>query len=354
VKLRREATMLKKKAVSSMRRAAAAFNSYEEDGRTTAVLLHLQHAFEMLLKAGLVQEGQKVFDPNDGKSFGMEKCVNLAGQHLTLTPGEAGTIRTIDALRDEEQHWVAQPSEGILYAHARAGITAFDDILARVFGERIADHLPVRVLPISTEPPKDVQLLISSEYKQIQDLLAPGHRKRPDARAKIGALLAMEAHVAEGVVVSQKDVDRVEKAIRAGKEREQVFPRLSSLGLEVGGSGLTVTVRFTKNQGAPVTFVPADDPADAAAVREIDLQRKYHISAGQLARKLGLTNPKAFALRRYLGIDADPSCRHEFRFYNSVYPAYSDNAYTKMKAAIAEGDMDAIWAQCRPGKPQTA
>jgi hypothetical protein len=63
MKLRREARKLKAKALCSLRRAVTAFNAWDEDGRVTAVLLHLQHAAEMLLKAILVQKGVKVFDP---------------------------------------------------------------------------------------------------------------------------------------------------------------------------------------------------------------------------------------------------------------------------------------------------
>jgi hypothetical protein len=39
-----------------MRVPMTAFNSPQDDGRVTAVLLHLQHTFEMLLKAALVQD----------------------------------------------------------------------------------------------------------------------------------------------------------------------------------------------------------------------------------------------------------------------------------------------------------
>jgi hypothetical protein len=56
VTLRHEARELKRKAISSMRVTMTAFNSPQDDGRVTAVLLHLQHAFEMLLKAALVQD----------------------------------------------------------------------------------------------------------------------------------------------------------------------------------------------------------------------------------------------------------------------------------------------------------
>jgi len=49
----------------------------------------------------------------------------------------------------------------------------------------------------------------------------------------------------------------------------------------------------------------------AAAVREVDLQRKYHRSAAELASTVGLTEPRSLALRRHLGIDSDESYYHD-------------------------------------------
>lgn len=352
MRLRREARILKERAIASLRRAAGAFNSYEEEGRVPSVLLHLQHAFEMLLKSALVQQGVRVFDPKDGKALGVGRCVNLAQQHIKLSDSEAGTIRTIDAMRDEEQHWFAQPSEGILYAHARAAVTLFDDLLNRVFKERLVAHLPIRVLPISSEPPQDIQLLIDDEYSQIRKLLSPGNRRRAEAAARIRSLLAMEAHVAEDVLVSRKDVQRVERAIRAGKGRNQVFPRLSGIATDIAGEGMTIAVRFTKSGGAPVKFVAADDPAAAAAVREVDLQRKYHWTKGALADKLALSQPRALALRRYLGIEEDDDCRHDFIFGKSVHRQYSDNALKKMREALEKVDMTAVFKSHGPRRAQ--
>jgi hypothetical protein len=114
-KLRREARTLKAKALCSLRRAVTAFNSCDDDGRTTCVLLYMQHAAEMLLKAILVQKGMRVFDPNKRTIIGFEKCVNLATQHAKLTQEEAGLLRTVDALRDAEQHWLIVVPEDVLY-----------------------------------------------------------------------------------------------------------------------------------------------------------------------------------------------------------------------------------------------
>ncbi len=345
--LRRDAKGLKAKAIWSLHRCAEVFNSYQEDGRVTAVLLHLQHAFEMLLKAGLVQHRIEVLDPKLGRSIGMEKCINLGRQHLQLAETEAGLLRAIDALRDDEQHWFTLISEGLLYAHVRGAVTLFDDLLQREFDDRLAAHLPVRVLPVSTELPSDVQLLIDAEYSQIQQLLKPGRRRRSEAQARIRSLLAMEAHAREDVRVSAKDVDRVEQAIKAGTTREHAFPDLSGLATEMAGEGLTIMVHFAKTSGAPVRLLRPDDPTPAAGVREVDLQRKYHWSRSKLAEKLGITTTKCAALRRHLGIDEDPTCCHVFVFGSQRHPYYSDNALVAMREAMQQVDLDDLARQGR-------
>lgn len=350
MKLRQQARVLKRKALTSFITAAEAFNSPRDDGRVTKVLLHLQHAFEMLLKAALVQTRKPVFDQATGRSIGFERCIGLAMSDgmIKLYETDAGTLRAIDAMRDDEQHWFNEVSEQILYLHVRAGVTLFDDILQRVFGERLSTLFPGRVLPVSVDPPKDLALLLDDEYTQIKDLLQPGRRAGHEARARIRTLLAMEAHVGPETRVSSADVDRVEKGIRNGDVRDKVFPRLSDVTTAVDGEGITVRVHFTKKDGAPVTYVP-DDSTPAAAIRQIDLQNKYHWSPAELASALKLTSSRAVALRRHLGIDDDESYSHVFQFGAARYRRYSDNALTTMREATRSLDMDAIWDAHRPG-----
>lgn len=346
--MQRDARFLKGKAVASLRRCGRAFNDFDDDGRFSTVLLHLQHAFEMLLKAALVEKKVRVFDKRQGRSIGFEKCVSIAAERLRLDAEQLGLLRAIDALRDDEQHYLGELNEGLLYLHVRAGVTLFADILKGQFGEDLADYLPHRVLPISTDPPADIDVLLDEQYSQIRRLLQPGKRRRTEARAQIRAMLAMEAHVAEDVLVTEKDVNRVERAIKAGKPRSEVFPRLVSVGTTVDGTGVTVTVRFSKKEGVPVQFVPADDPRETAAVREVDLQRKYHLSARELAERVRLTQPRALALRRHLGIDDDEDDVHLFVFDSQRIARYSDNALRRMRDALGEVDMDAVWEQHRP------
>nr|WP_205749918.1 hypothetical protein [Brevibacterium sp. S22] len=332
-----------------------AFNSPQEDGRTTVVLLHLQHAFEMLLKSALVQGRAKVFDKKSGRSIGFEAAINQASQlaGLKVTQDEAGTLRAVNALRDDQQHWFNDVSEGLLYLHARAAVTLFDELLFRAFDERLADYLPNRVLPVSTEPPQDLLTLVDREYANIAELLQPGRRARGDARAKIRTLLALEAHLGEDVIVSDSDVDRVEKGIKSSRRRDQVFPKLSPLAADVSGEGLTVKVKIVKQSEAlPVRLVRdgTADELDAAAVREVDLQKKFHWSPFELADKLRITRPRATALRTHLGIDSSPDFVHVFEFGSQKHSRYSDNALALMRTALKDQDMDAIWEAHRPGR----
>lgn len=348
MKLRQSARVLKGKAVASVRASVIAFNGLDDDGRVTNVLLRMQHAFEVLMKAALNQGGVSVFDKKTGKSIGLEKAINLAqgDRKIRLGTDEAGLIRTIDAMRDEEQHWYSTVDEAILYLHIKAAATLFDDLLSRVFNERLANHIPRRVLPIGAEPPKDFQLLIDEEYERVRDLLKPGRRMGAQARAHIRTLLAMEAHADPDTLVSDKDVTRVVKGMTEGKTRDQVFPKLSGVSANLSGEGIELEVRFVRSGGMPVTYV--SDGVDASAFRIVDLHKKYYLTASELATKLGITPPRATAVRRHVGADTNPNMSNTFHMGKVRYLEYSDNARTAMLAAVKKLDMGEIWAAHRP------
>lgn len=103
LKLVRDARTLRAKAIASLRIAMVTFNSFDDEGRVTSVLLHLQHACEMLLKAVLSQRRVKVFDASTGRSLGFEKCLRLCQGSHGLDESEAGAMRAVDALRDDAQ-----------------------------------------------------------------------------------------------------------------------------------------------------------------------------------------------------------------------------------------------------------
>lgn len=341
---------LRTKALASLRNGVTAFNSLDEVGRITAVLLSFQHAFEMLLKAALESKKINVFEKRSGKSISLEAAVRQCQQAegIKLSDEEAGTIRALDALRDAEQHWYVVVDEGLLYLYVRAAVTLFDDLLSRVFGEHLADHLPVRVVPISAEPPQSLDLLVDREYRRVADLLKPGRRASADAKARIRALLATEALADQDVAeVSESDVQRVSKGIRAGKSRAQVFPKLTGYSTDVAGSGITVEVRMVKSGGLPVTY--AENPElEPAAIRTVDLEKKFHMGIYDLADRAAVPRGKALALRRHLGLDAnDDYYSHRFVFGSTKHLRYSDNALKAIMEAKAQVDMDRVWSAHR-------
>lgn len=351
MKLKREAKTLKAKSIASLKRGLEAFNNHDDDGRPETVLLMLQHASEMLAKALLVQKGQDVFDKEKGTSIGIEKALNIAQSKGWMNTAQAGAIRVIDAMRDQAQHWMIVVPEDALYINARALITVLDEILTEHFQDTLADNLPVRVLPLSTQAFPDFLMLVNREYEQIRELLAPGRRARDEARGRITALLAMEAHVSDEVAVSKRDLDRIEEAIKQDTPVEQVFPRLMTLATNVEGEGPTIRVRITRAADAPaVRFVSGDDPEGAAAIREVDLQKKYHWSPSALAEKLGLTINKAKAVRDFLRIDEDPANVMVFEFGSQKHPRYSDNALRVLWEATTPELVEQAWQE-RPRGP---
>lgn len=348
MKLVRDAKTLQTKAIASLKIAMTAFNSFDDEGRVCTTLLHLQHSCEMLVKAVLVQKRVKVFDKETGMSIGFEKCLRLCMHHAELTNEEAGVMRAVDALRDASQHWFIFVSEDILYMHIRALVTVFDDYLKRLLDTDLHSHIPTRVLPVSTKPPGDLLFLVDQEFALIKKLLAPGKRHRDEAQARIRSLLAMEAIVADEVQVSEKDINRIEKAIKSGDGIDKVFPRLTTISTNLIGEGVTLKVHFSKKDGAPVRYVGGDDPNAAAAIREIDLRKKYHWSASKLAEAAGLTSPRAKAMRWRLGIDEDEKCMHVFEFGKSKFPQFSDNALTAIRDALKGGaDPEQTWKDYR-------
>lgn len=219
----------------------------------------------------------------------------------------------------------------------------FDAFLKRKLDLALQEHIPPRVLPISTKPPGDFEFLVDKEFNYINELLQPGRRARDEARARIRSMLALEAIVTDEVEISERDIDRIEKAMRGGAEFTAVFPRLATVGTNTEGEGVNLVVHFTKKQGAAVHYVGGDDPAASAAVREVDLRKKFHMQRTELAEKIGLSAPKTKVLRAHLGIDEDATCCHVFEFGSQKIPCFSDNALRRMKEALPGFNMVQLW-----------
>ncbi|CAN7383955.1 MULTISPECIES: hypothetical protein [Pseudomonas] len=351
MKLKREARTLKSKAIASLRRGLEVFNGHDDHGRTEAVLLHLQHSSEMLTKALLVQKSKEVFDKQKGLAIGLDKALNVATSSGFISAAQAGSIRALDTMRNAAQHWMIVVPEDALFVTTRALITTLDEVLAQHFADTLANNLPLRVMPLSTTALPSFDILVDREFRHIAELLAPNKRARDEARGRIRTLLAMEAHTSEIVEVSERDINRIEKAIKAGNQVEQVFPRLVALSSQITGEGPTLRVHFSKKDGAPVRYVSGDDPEAAGAIREVDLQKKYHLSPSVLAERVGLNPSKCKALREMLRVDEDQANMMVFEFGSQKHPRFSDNALRILLENNTPEQVETAWqARRRRGR----
>ena len=199
-------------------------------------------------------------------------------------------------------------------------------------------------------PEANFDVMIDRECTLIKELLAPGRWARDEARGRIRTLLAMEAHVAEEVEISERDITRIEKALKGEKDWKDIFPRLTTIATEIVGTSVDLKVHFTKKQGMPVRHIAADDPTAAAAVRTIDLQKRFRYTRAGLAQQLGMNGNDAKRLRDHLGIEVDPELCHVFEFNRSKHPCFSDQTLIKMRKAWEDPEVKAAVKAAQSGR----
>jgi hypothetical protein len=183
--MRREARLLQTKSLDSLVVAIEHFNQSSDRGRVEAVLILLDHAFELLLKAAILHKGGRIREPRAKETIGFDKSVRKClsdAQVKCLSEEQALTIQIINSLRDAAQHYLVQVSEQQLYMYAQAGVTLYGQVQESVFGVKLRDQLPDRVLPVTTSPPTSLANLIETEFSEVKDLLKPASRQKLAAK----------------------------------------------------------------------------------------------------------------------------------------------------------------------------
>lgn len=142
--MKREAKLLLGKACDSLVLAIELFNRPHERGRISGTLIQLDHGFEMLMKAAIVQRGGRIRDKGAKETIGFDTCVRRSltdGTIKYLTEAQALVLQTINGLRDAAQHHLLGISEGQLYINVQSGVTLFRDLLKNVFNPGARDAL---------------------------------------------------------------------------------------------------------------------------------------------------------------------------------------------------------------------
>ena len=134
--MKKEARLLLDKAVNSIVLSAEHFNRLSERGRIEAVLIFLDHGFEMFLKAAILHRGGKILERRAKQTIGFDHCVRKAlteGDIQFLNEEQALTLQMINGFRDAAQHHLLDLSEQLLYTSTQAGVTLFRDLYRDVF-----------------------------------------------------------------------------------------------------------------------------------------------------------------------------------------------------------------------------
>lgn len=350
-RLRRETTRFKRRAINSLLLAIELFNHPHDAGRTEAVLILLQHAFEMLLKAAIYQARGTIFDPGEGISYRFDKCLGIARSDLgILNEDQAVTLSILDGERDCAAHNLLDLTEQALYVHTQTAVTLFDKVLTSVFSERLADHLPTRVLPVSTNPPQDMLTFLDSEFSQIKELLGPRRRRRAEVSGRLRHVMIIESNISgDRRQPTDLGVTRVIARVNAGDTWQSIFPGIATLHLDTGGHGLSVSMRFTREPtAAPVRTVRPGEPGadEAVLVREVNLQDRFSMGVRKLAHNLGLTEYLTLALIYSMKLRSDSECYREFTMgESSLFKHFSPLALERLRQAKETMDLSEVQRQ---------
>ena len=125
-------------------------------------------------------------------------------------------------------------------------------------------------------------LPMDREFTQIRNLLAPGKRRQAEARNRMRQFLIIEDNIAgESRHPSEESVNRAVQDVKEGKTWQDIFPGISTIRINSEGSGPTVSIRFTRDQGAPPVRVIREGEVgadDALIVREVDLLDRFSLN----------------------------------------------------------------------------
>jgi len=348
--MKRKTKKFLEKSINSLLLSIELFNRPYDSGRIEAVFIMLDHAFEMLMKAIIYEETGKIRERRDKYNYGFKKCVNILKDTLRIIDeNQAMTLNLINDLRDNAVHHLVELSEQSFYFHTQAGITLFNDLLKKEFNKTLNDYLPERVLPISTNPPSNIDLFFDKEFSQIKELIVPGKRKKTEAIARLRPLMILENNITKSnKPTTDYEINKVITQLQAGKEWRDLFPGIATLQMDAIGSGLTYSLRLTKKEGLPVRpLQEGEDPSKALIYKEVNLLDRYSLNITKVAEKLGITVPKACALVEYLKIQNNEEYFKEFVIGKQRYKRYDPKVIPYLKEKIKKINMDIVWQEYR-------
>lgn len=346
--MKRESKLLLQRSTDSLLLAIDHFNRPWECSRHEATLILLDRAFELILKAAILQLGDQIRESGTRETIGFDKCVRKAVSDANLaflTDDQAITLQVINSLRNSAQHHLVDTSEQQLYIYAQGGLSVYSDVLRDVFDQNIEQYLPERALPVSPNPPTSIDALIETELHTLTPLIARGSRKRVDARAKLRALSIADSSIrGEKTQPSDHELDRLIGKLQTDTDWTQIFPGIATLQLTTDGSGIGLSLRITKREGEAVHLVQEGTPgATTIAVKRVNELDYYSLGLTALARKCNMTPPKTLAVVRHLSLQESDDYYKEIRVGSQIHKRYSSKALDKIKQELPNINLPNVW-----------
>jgi hypothetical protein len=353
--VKHETKILLGKACDSLILSIEFFNRPHEIGRVTTTLILLDHAFEMLLKASILQRGGPIREKGENQTIGFDKCVRTClsnGKVKFINEEQALIMQGINILRDAAQHHILYVSENQFYMQVQSGLTLFRDLIKYVFNKDLYELLPSRVLPISTTSPVDIDILFDNEIREVLNLLRPGSRKTLEAHAKLRPLVILDRSIrGRRGQPSDRNLTMISKKLMYGKKWQDVFPGVSSIEISSSGTGQSLAIRWTKKEGVPIHTVPEGTPGAAVvAIKRVSELGFYNLSTRKVAEMVGLTLPKTVAIIRYLKLQDNEDYFKVIEIDKSIFKRYSQKAVQRISEELPKVSLDKIWEDYGPKK----
>ena len=337
--------ILLRKAIESLILSIEHFNRPWDCGRQDTVLILLDRAFELILKAAIIHKGEKIQRKDKTETIGFDSCVRNAVPLSIISEDQAIILRTINNLRDASQHYVLDISEQNLYLQVMLGFSVFKEILKDIFHEDIIRYLPQRVLPLSAQPPLAITALFEYETEEIRKLLLPGMRKKRLAINKIRALAIIDGAIkTETNQPSRKRLNDIANQIKEQNDWKSIFSGVAAVQITSEQTGTAFSLKITKREGIPVHLVSEGTPgATIVAIKRVNDLDFYNLSSTQLAIKFGLTGPKVLAIVEHFQMKNDQKYFKSFKIGKTIFNRYSQEVFIKIQKDLPTLNMEQVW-----------
>ena len=347
--MKRKTKLFIDKSKDSLLLAIELFNRPSDSCRTEGVIILLDHSFEMLLKATVLEKTGGIREKQAKYNYGFDKCLNVCETRLNLIDKDASLIlRNLNGLRDVAQHDVVIISERLLYAHAQSSVAIFNSLLSKIFSINLVNYMPNRVLPVSTLPPVEMQVLINEDMGIAKSLLAGSQRRRIEAEARVRTYMVIEKNLRD-LYGDSSHLPSVERLVTQIKRRnwQEFMPMVAGL-VQTSPDGIPISLSVSK-EGYPICVDPSSPTA--IAFKYVKPEDMWPFLTDGLASKLGIGRHYFLELVKMFEL------KHKDEYHiaiksgeSSSVQKYSGKAYQVLRTAIDREGLDKLWKAAKRGE----